>query len=403
MRHTIQLLLACALLIGGAHCVLADPDGQGFQDDNWYERPDAPDLKDDRLVEHLSDPDAQGRAHAGLYLQQRWAGPKYVELLKADWQAGVIALDYWPKTDAEPLIRYLLTVTRTSPQDREDAACLLAEHTTGDQIYNYTGPIRDRALDLWVQNWLTELPLNIADPSYIWFAGTTWRRWLREYVYKDGSWTAKWGSFAWGTPWRLTEFRAVLALYSGDLDRFDATLLGRIGWLTALKESLATGKCAADVEMDDSAPKDVVDRLTSSTQYEDFGGLRYAELLCVVCDRPDWLLRVRARLQKATITTVEWIVDPKNPKAPGIPTPKQVVRDISTPLVYALALASLGKYDEFFTTLDEYLHQKWSGYETDTVPRAVWLTHPWMQNAIRDKKFQEKWAELTIPLDWPVK
>lgn len=395
MRNTIRVLSALAILVGALSLCRAD-----FNDETWYERPDAPDLKDDRLVEHLSGPTALGRSYAGLYLNARWDGAKYVELLKSDWQAGVVALDYWPKTNPDPLLRYLLTVERPKSNEREDAACLIAEHCDGDKIYTYSGAIRDRALDLWAAEWCQTLPNNIADPSRIWFAGTKSRHWLRDYLYKDGPWTAKWGNFAWGTPWRLTEFRQVLALYAGDSDMIDAVQVAKTGWLPLLRESLESGKCAADLEMDDSAPKGVIDRLTSITNYEYFGALRYAELLCVVCDRPDWLLKVRSRLQTAKVTVVEWIVDEKGPK---LPKEVQVVRDISTPLVHVLALASLGKYDEFFTNFDDYLRQKWGDYQTDTVPNSVWLTHPWMQNAIRDKKFQARWTEMAIPLDWPAK
>ena len=394
MRHTFQLITALTLLVGAFSFCSAD-----FED-AWYERPDAPDLKDERLIEHLSDPTALGRAYAGLYLNQRWAGPKYVELLKKDWQAGVVALDYWPKTNPDPLLRYLLTVERPSPPEREDAACLIAEHTDGDQIYTYSGAIRDRALDLWVSEWLQSTPMTVADPSRIWYAGTKSRRWLREYVYKDGPWVEKWGSPAWGTPWRLVEFRQVLALYASDLDKVDAVQVAKTGWLPALRESLATGKCAADVEMDDTKPEKVIDRLTSATNYEDFGQLRYAELLCLVCDRPDWVLVVRKRLQTTKLLITVW-----KPDAKGLQVPEQheVTRDLSSSLVYALALASLGKYDAFFEHFDAYLHQKWPEFGSDTVPRVVWLTHPWMQNAIRDKEFQKRWSEMAIPLDWPTK
>lgn len=85
--RTSRILLACALLFVGAHCISAE----------WYEESDAPDLKDSRLVEHLRDPDSAGRMWAAYYLNQRWDGPKYVQLLKDDWRAGVEALYYWPK------------------------------------------------------------------------------------------------------------------------------------------------------------------------------------------------------------------------------------------------------------------------------------------------------------------
>jgi hypothetical protein len=391
--RTISTLIACALLLfGWAHCVCAD-----FDDETWYERPDAPDLKDSRLIEHLRDAHAVGRAWAGYYLNQRWTGPKYVELLKADWQAGVIALDYWPKMDAETLTRYLLTVARPSSLEREDAAAILATHVHGDQIYTYSGPIRDRALDSWALNWYSGLSNNLADPAQLWYLGAKSRFWLREKVYKDDSLLPQFGSTWRGVPWRLREFRQVLALFSGDFDHFDVQEAAKTGWLPLLKDALSTGNCPVDVEMDDSKPEGVYDRLTSPTYFDDFGNLRYAELLCLVCDRPDWVLKARTRLQKTKIVVTEWIPNQAIPKLIN------TEQDLSSPLVYTLALAALGKYDDFFVEFDNYLRQKWADYKTTGVPTAVWLTHPWMKKAVRDKGFQEKWESLTIPLDWPAK
>lgn len=287
---------------------------------------------------------------------------------------------------------------RPTSTEQDEAAHLIAEHTDGDRIHSYSGVIRDKALDLWCYNKMMTVPRHCADPSFIWFAATKSRRWLREYCYKDAPWCERWGSFAFGTPWVLTEFRLVLAIFAGDEDHIDANKVAKTGWLPVLMESIRTGKCAADVPLNDKEPENVADRLVSSVGYSDFVDLRYAELLCIVCDRPDWMPLVRKRLQVANVTVVDWI-----PDASGKSMPKErfEARDISTPVVYALALAAMGKYDDFFAHYDGYVRKEWAGYEDNTVPQEVWTTHSWMQNAIRDKKFQERWEEVAVPLEWP--
>lgn len=405
----ISLFLAAAglVLVVAFLFILAASRAALAQEVGWWETDD--DIKDWELVDHLRDPDALGRTHAAAMLSQRWTGPQYVKLLKDDWQAGMESLNgYWPAKDGEPLAVYLLSVDRPKEHERLAAAGALASNIDGDRIAMYKGPIRDEALRLWCEEWMANCTQVLADPTPIWYAGAKSRSWLRAFIYADGDWTEGWRS-----SWRLREFRLSVACFAGDA--VDDKDIERSEFIAALHSACTTGKNPCDKPLDDSAVAE--SRLVSIVEYDGFGGVTYAELVCLICDRPDWMAKTHERLKAAKRTYTLPIVKPDGSQAFG----KQVIaEDCRTDYVVALTAIKDGKLDDAMTMFGGLFRREWKHWEWSWAAGAGGFfgpnrsefydyadirylpRHPWAQNAVQSSEFRKKFDEEWMALEWGV-
>lgn len=392
------LALLCSLILAAPVSATPDP---------WWTRETAS-LKDWQLVEKLRDPTAEGRYWAAFLLSQRWKQKDYLKLLKEDWDAGSEALGFWPD-ESDELLAYILNVDAGGKADKlKDAAALASANVPIDKLERAPdSPCRTEALRMWATEWVKKVPPGLVWTDELYFMANARRGWLRDVFYGDCSgWAHQWGS-VWGgkdVPWRLLEYRQVLALLTGEEHRLNKEHLERNEFLKAVRDAIKTGNNTADIPMsrgiDDAVG--VYDRLASGTNYAVKGALdqtiylTYAELLCIVMDRPDWVRPVQERLKEAVVK--EAVVD--FAWGGGVKV-VQTKKDLSSPLVACMAKAGLRNIDQCLADLERYYRREWPGFQTQMFSDAILLEHPWFNRVNRNPVFQERFSAISKPLPWP--
>lgn len=395
MRRPVLALL-CSLILAAPVSAAPDP---------WWTRETAS-LKDWQLVERLRDPTAEGRYWAAFLLSQRWKQKDYLKLLKEDWDAGSEALGFWPD-ESDELLAYLLAAVPSDGARFKDAATLASADVPIDRLEGAPeSPCRTEALKLWATEWVKRVPPGLVWTDELYFMADSKRGWLRDVFYGDCSgWAHQWGS-VWGAndiPWRLVEYRQVLALLSGEEHRLDKPHLERNEFLRAVRDAIATGNNTADVPMSrgiDDTPG-VYDRLSSGTHYRVKGcseqtiHMTYAELVCIVMDRPDWVRPVQERLRTARVR--EAILDFGWGGIKAVET----TRDLSSPLIGCMAKAGLRQVDQCLDDLARYYRREWPGFQTSMFSDNILLEHPWFNRVNKNPVFQERFSAMSKPLPWP--
>lgn len=395
MRNLFRVALLVAIL---ASPVLAVPDP-------WWTRETAS-LKDWQLVEKLKDPTSEGRYWAAFLLSQRWKQKDYLKLLREDWDAGSEALGFWPD-ESDELLAYLLSAVPSDGAKFKDAATLASANVPIDKLEGAPeSPCRTEALKLWATEWVKRVPPGLVWTDELYFMANSKRGWLRDVFYGDASeWASAWGS-VWGAndiPWRLVEYRQVLALLSGEEHRLDKPHLERNEFLRAVRDAITTGNNTADVPMSrgiDDTPG-VYDRLSSGTHYRVKGcseqtiHMTYAELVCIVMDRPDWVRPVQERLRTAKVR--EAILD----FGWGGIKVVETTKDLSSPLIGCMAKAGLRQVDQCLDDLARYYRREWPGFQTSMFSDNILLEHPWFNRVNKNPVFQERFSAMSKPLPWP--
>lgn len=357
------------------------------------EAPDAADwqsFSDEKVLECLDNPVSTVRLYAGQEILRRWDEKKIIAHLKKQgcWRQGleILYAGAWPG-GGSAIEDYLLKGDGFTDSQCEDTVALLSPRGTPDGD-RYAGRIGTRVRDEWFSEWIARVP------QYIFFSGTLnficARRWMRERLYVDGAWITSWGATRlldgkqWWYPWRLVEYRAVVAILCGEPT--DEAHVAKNKFLSTLRACVTSGRneVAASVITSD-LPPEMSDALTTSISVSGVGPTTYAELVAVVMDRPDWMPAIHDRLKVAERVWQEPILDPKG-KIVGTQR-RIIVEDRRSPLMaFAAALANK-RWDDAKASLKGYWRKEWAGYAETVWSDDLWTRHPWFATGFLDKDF----------------
>lgn len=372
----------------------------GSVDENSPDAADWQSFSDEKVLEYLDNPFSNVRLYAGQEILRRWDEKKIIALCEKNWKRGAEVLNSgsWPG-GGDKIVRYLLAdgTVHSARDDGSDAANILALHGAvplGDDYNTHVGRL---CRDLWFSEWITRVP------QYIFFTGVVdflcRNTWARERFYRDDDWVSVWGAYrrddgTWYYPWRLVEYRHVVAILCGDGAHIDQSHINTNHFLQVLQKCVETGKNCADVPMVAGEPANMSDRLTSSISISGVGTITYAELVAVVMNRADWVPAIEARLA----VSERVVLAPKFRN--GLPdgVVKTITRyDDRSPLISMMSDVGDHRWDAAKAGLRAYWRREWRGYTDTTFRDDLWLRHPWLSRGVLDKQFSVWYGGETKP------
>lgn len=201
-------------------------------------------------------------------------------------------------------------------------------------------------------------------------------------------------------PWRLKEYRHVVAILCGDTAQVDQSHVNTNHFLQVLQACVKSGKNEADVPMVAGEPENMTDRLTSHISISGLGSITYAELLAVVMNRSDWMPAIHARLAKVE-RSIQFPIFDKNGKIERIAT-RVTHEDRRSPLIAMLADLGDQRFDAAKTSLGKYWRREWAGFSDTNFSGRLWFRHPWAAKGVLDKEFSTWYGGENKPFDGEV-
>ena len=370
-----------ALVIAGALLLLCSG---GSVDENNPDAADWQSFSDEKVLEYLDNPFAGVRIYAGLEILRRWDEKKIIALCEKDWKKGqeVLYAGEWPHDGNSIEDALLGRFSEGATQVRvEEIACLLAGRERVPNLPKFDGRVGQIVRDKWFADWIVRIPTST------FFVGTVSlclkNSWMRERLYRDDPWIVGWGAYresetTWWYPWRLSEYRAVVQILAGDpRSAKTAALIASTEYFPALVAAVATGRNPVPANLKAQTPAGISDALAATVMVSGLGGsVAYAEMLAIVCDRPDWIPAIHRALGAVEYVRQGPVLDPQTGKVIGF---ANIVthEDRRSPLVALMAEVSTHRNEAAKASFKAYWKREWVGYKDVTWREELFLRHPW--------------------------
>lgn len=391
----LTALLVCLTLLSGS--VVSG----GSVDENSPDAADWQSFSDEKVLEYLDNPFSNVRLYAGQEILRRWDEKKIIALCEKNWRRGeeVLASGEWPGGGRDLEVYLLLPRAAGRDGEAQEAsnAAVLARRGRVPMGAAFDGRVGGLVRDEWFTAWIARVP------PYVFFVGVVdflcQNSWARDRFYRDDGWVSSWGSYrrddgTWWHPWRLVEYRHVVAILCGDMAHVDQSHVNTNQFLQVLQKCVESGKNHADVPMTAGEPASLTDRLTSTMSISGVGAITYAELVAVVMNRADWIPAIHKRLEK----TEQIMLRPKFKDNVLVEVEKIVTHyDARSPLVAMMSDVGDRRWDAAKAGLKAYWRREWRGYSDTGFSDALWRRHPWLARGFLDKQFSAWYADANKP------
>lgn len=245
---------------------------------------------------------------------------------------------------------------------------------TSDRVHLLEGgnePVRNAYRDLWFESWIADGHFDIADGKLI--RHICDRPWLRSRFLASPLWTRSTVTHT------VREIRRIIRVMTGEGDAASGSR-----WLDMLHRCKATGvNHMENAEMTCGAGE--WDGLAEQHYSQMFGRVAYAEIICLVLDKPDWVPAVQERLARATRAWISWAMER--------PERKLATEDRRTPMVRMAHLSATMRIDTLIAEAEQaILAGRQRFMLKDTIE-----CHEWFDIALHDKKFASWYSEFVKP------
>lgn len=326
--------------------------------------------KDD-LIDKLSAPLWLDRYEAAVELSAILTENEYIRIYEDDtsafWELSAAGIPTGGKLES-------ILLSSESPALAADVLLKAGRISLMDsRPYEYHRVV-DEMRNQWFGEWQHRISLDPANGEMIRYISK--KPWLKQFFFDKKKWNIRPDLMPWSR-WR-TVCSIILALDpSIALDDDDGM------WLKTLRACMVSDKNLM-ASMEFNGGVGYADGLAERLWSGEFCYTTHAELICIVLDRPQWLIDIAPKLRKSK--HFEW-----NDKRFD-PVPIEVNR--LNDLIYISALAGVCKIDTLQSEIEKYIA---------SVSRVPLFTDDfvvgnyWMDAAVGDKKFCDWYYENVKP------
>lgn len=283
---------------------------------------------------------------------------------KPDLQAlHVLLVNAWSE-EAEGVIPDILAIQDEYWQG--PFSYVLYKHDHYDLMYE-SGVIQDNMKEMWYSEFRGRFPISNCWPHMY--------KHIVEHGWLYNMWIAD--------PYIPVTDRCIAAILAGNYDteivanadgsevKAPSVWAVDFPFLYDLQQCYSAGENKLDREL--VADVNTGASLGHKNRTDEFGDLTWAETICLILDKPQWVLDIQERLQNVSVQVRSWYVDPDH--GGWVFDVVSVPRDYSSTLVKLMALSATAQYDKVIEILEDSLRDKWPGFPDIRVVQH----HPWFE------------------------